>query len=59
MPYNYLIDEKIRNNYKINYKGSIIVFDEAHNVNNTAEDILSFEIVSKTLDLALFELQKL
>jgi regulator of telomere elongation helicase 1 len=32
MPYNYLIDEKIRENYEINYENSVIIFDEAHNV---------------------------
>ena len=32
MPYNYLIDEKIRENFEINYNNSIIIFDEAHNI---------------------------
>lgn len=32
MPYNYLIDEKIRENYEIDFKNSVIIFDEAHNV---------------------------
>jgi regulator of telomere elongation helicase 1 len=47
MPYNYLIDEKIRENYEINYKNSIIIFDEAHNIASAAEDVSSFEIKSK------------
>ena len=32
MPYNYLIDDKIRENYEIDYANSVIIFDEAHNV---------------------------
>jgi regulator of telomere elongation helicase 1 len=32
MPYNYLIDDKIRENYEIDFSNSIIIFDEAHNV---------------------------
>jgi regulator of telomere elongation helicase 1 len=32
MPYNYLIDEKIRENFDINFANSCIIFDEAHNV---------------------------
>jgi regulator of telomere elongation helicase 1 len=32
MPYNYLIEEKIRENFEINYSNSIMIFDEAHNI---------------------------
>lgn len=32
MPYNYLIDEKIRENFQIKFDNSIIIFDEAHNI---------------------------
>lgn len=51
MPYNYLIDAKIRENFEVNYKGSVIIFDEAHNASSTAEDVASFEIVAKTLEM--------
>jgi hypothetical protein len=59
MPYNYLIDEKIRENFDINYKNSVIIFDEAHNVAQVAEDVSSFEIKSKMLGAVVQELQKL
>jgi regulator of telomere elongation helicase 1 len=32
MPYNYLIDEKIRSNYDIKFENTLLIFDEAHNV---------------------------
>jgi regulator of telomere elongation helicase 1 len=32
MPYNYLIDERIRENYDIKFENSLLIFDEAHNV---------------------------
>jgi len=50
MPYNYLIDEKIRENFDVNYKQSVIIFDEAHNVSGCAEDVASFEVIGKVLE---------
>lgn len=32
MPYNYLIDEKIRENFKISFENAILIFDEGHNI---------------------------
>ena len=32
MPYNYLIDEEIRKSTQIDFKNSVIIFDEGHNV---------------------------
>jgi len=32
MPYNYLIDEKIRESYKISLENCVLIFDEAHNI---------------------------
>jgi len=47
MPYNYLIDEKIRENYEVQYSNSVIIIDEAHNIAPCAEDVSSFELKSK------------
>jgi len=44
MPYNYLIDPKIRENFKIAYENSIIILDEAHNIEKVSEEVASFEI---------------
>ncbi len=32
MPYNYMLDSTIRDNFCINLERSIIIFDEAHNI---------------------------
>ena len=32
MPYNFMIDPKIRDIFEFKFKNSIIIFDEAHNV---------------------------
>ena len=44
MPYNYLVDSKIRDNYKIDFENSIIIIDEAHNIERVAEDVASFDM---------------
>lgn len=59
MPYNYLIDPRIRTNYEINLKNSIIIFDEAHNIAQTFEDSQSFTIDYETLDKVLIEFNAL
>jgi len=59
MPYNYLIDPKIRENFKINYENSIIIFDEAHNIEKAAEDVASFEISLDKLHGVIGELSNL
>jgi regulator of telomere elongation helicase 1 len=38
MPYNYLVDEKIRENFDINFQNTILIFDEAHNITSTCEE---------------------
>ena len=56
MPYNYLVDPKIRENFKIDYDNSIIILDEAHNVGRVSEDVASFEINIQMLSAVLGEL---
>lgn len=56
MPYNYLIDEKIRENFDIRYENACIIFDEAHNVAQCAEDVTSFELKTKLLEGVVLEL---
>jgi hypothetical protein len=34
MPYNYLVDSKIRKNLGLDLKNSIVILDEGHNVVN-------------------------
>ena len=59
MPYNYLIDEKIRENFDINYENAVIIFDEAHNIAPCSEEVSSFELKATTLEKSLTELHSL
>lgn len=49
-PYNYLLDPTIRSNLDINIKNSIIIIDEAHNLEDICRDSASFIIDTKQID---------
>lgn len=51
MPYNYILDSKIREIVNMNLKNNIILFDEAHNLEKAAEEGVSFEISVQSLEL--------
>ncbi|CDW84129.1 regulator of telomere elongation helicase 1 [Stylonychia lemnae] len=57
MPYNFMIDPKIREIFEFKFKNSIIIFDEAHNVPQQAEDASSFELETKQLEFLIQNLQ--
>ena len=59
MPYNYLIDEKIRNRMDIEWSSAIIIFDEAHNIAQATEDVTSFDLTLETLQACEDEIDKL
>ena len=46
LPYNYLLDEKLRKRHKIEVANRIVILDEAHNIENVCESASSYEITS-------------
>ena len=43
-PYNYIIDERIRNQMKLDIAKTIILFDEGHNIEQTCRDAASLSM---------------
>ena len=58
LPYNYLLDHKIRASLDIDFKGAIIIFDEAHNVQKLSEETSSVSISSQDIALAVKDIDE-
>ncbi|XP_055961935.1 regulator of telomere elongation helicase 1 homolog isoform X2 [Mercurialis annua] len=54
-PYNYLIDPSYRKSLKIDWEKSILIFDEAHNLESLCADAASFDLSSGLLSACISE----
>lgn len=57
-PYNYLIDHGNRKSLSINWHNSVLIFDEAHNLESICSDAASFDLPSGFLTACISEAQK-
>ena len=57
LPYNYLIDPSIRNRLGLSFDNSLLIFDEAHNLEQICGDSASFDLTEADLALAIQEVQ--
>ncbi|NXH15585.1 RTEL1 helicase, partial [Bucco capensis] len=53
MPYNYLLDSKSRRAHNLDLKGTVVILDEAHNVEKLCEEASSFDLTPCELASAL------
>lgn len=44
LPYNYILTPSIRKKLPLKIEDSILIFDEAHNLERTCEEIMSFKL---------------
>ncbi|CAB3987407.1 regulator of telomere elongation helicase 1-like isoform X1 [Paramuricea clavata] len=58
MPYNYLIDAKSRSANSIDISKSVILFDEAHNIERICEEAMSFDLTSFDIASCIEDLDK-
>ncbi|CAH2006606.1 unnamed protein product [Acanthoscelides obtectus] len=55
MPYNYLLDHNIRRNLGVKLESSIIILDEAHNIEKVCEESASLQLKSSDITLCIEE----
>ncbi|NXX13836.1 FANCJ protein, partial [Podargus strigoides] len=55
-PYNYLLDPQIRESMEINLKGQVVILDEAHNIEDSARESVSYSVTESQLRAAREEL---
>ncbi|KAI1233440.1 hypothetical protein IHE44_0004617 [Lamprotornis superbus] len=53
MPYNYLLDSKSRKSHNLDLKGTVVILDEAHNVEKLCEESSSFDLTPYDLASAV------
>ncbi|CAN0878268.1 Regulator of telomere elongation helicase 1 homolog [Linum grandiflorum] len=56
-PYNYLIDRSNRKSLTVDWENSILIFDEAHNLEGICADAASFDLPSGLLTTCISEAQ--
>ncbi|XP_010062453.2 regulator of telomere elongation helicase 1 homolog [Eucalyptus grandis] len=54
-PYNYLIDQSYRKSLSLDWNNSILIFDEAHNLESLCADAASFDLPSGLLTACISE----
>ena len=59
LPYNYVFDQKLLRILKINLTNSILIIDEAHNIENVCESAYSAELSTKTIDSCIDDLKQI
>ncbi|KAK9130870.1 hypothetical protein Sjap_011357 [Stephania japonica] len=57
-PYNYLIDRRNRDSLSVFWKDSVLIFDEAHNLESICADAASFDLPSGLVNACVAEAKK-
>eukprot|EP00917_Polyrhabdina_sp_WS-2016_P008208 GHVP01018392.1.p1 GENE.GHVP01018392.1~~GHVP01018392.1.p1 ORF type:complete len:1161 (-),score=199.38 GHVP01018392.1:636-4118(-) len=52
-PYSYILDPQIRSALSLDLSGAVVIIDEAHNIEKEAEEAVSFECSTSSLQLVI------
>ena len=58
LPYNYLIDPLVRAVHDLDLHRSVVIFDEAHNLESSCGEAVSFDLTTTDLDACVAEAQQ-
>ena len=56
LPYNYIIDPRVRGRLGLNLNKDIVILDEAHNISSLCQDTVSFDLTANVLGRAIYQL---
>jgi Rad3-related DNA helicase len=57
-PYNYIVDPNLRDIMDIQLEGSVVIFDEAHNIEDTSRDVMSIDLTDEDLRGVIVQLDQ-
>ena len=57
LPFNYIIDKEIKDSLNISLENTILIIDEAHNIENVLENSFSIELITYYFDSMINELK--
>ncbi len=57
LPYNYIVDKEIKDTLKISLENSILVIDEAHNIEKVLEESCSVELITYYFENMIKEME--
>ena len=59
LPYNYIVDKEIKDTLKISLENSILIIDEAHNIEKVLEESCSVELITCYFESMLNEMKEI
>lgn len=53
LPYNYILDARLMKSFSFKLRNSVVIFDEAHNVEKVCQDAASYQLTSSDIAMSI------